>query len=795
MGGKPFLLFGRKEPLVDARKERLKELDSQISEKQKALAGIKHESASAISEAQRMVEKAKSEENALKALRNEVNRRIKLVDSKEARVRELEHTTAQREKVLQTEEVRIQGLKKEELALQTGVSSLEKQISEKQKALADIKRESVRLIAQAEQQVSKAQNEDKTLQALRTEVSKRVGRAEKEEAGLREMEKRMAERESALRDKESRAEKLRREEESLRAAIASMEHAFDEKKSALDERQRTIVKLSNEIAGFMQKRADIQRLEAQARNVMAEEQRLGREVEKKEKLAAQGAKVIADQQEDIEKYTQRLNALRKNVAEFESMKKQLDDEVSDRQKVMLKAKRELADMETAVKDVIGTKDELQKRAAMVAERERRVADIVTKMEQKKGELERLQANADSVGKSKRDLAALVEDKMHVLADLKQVISQNSSTIKELHERELGLRKAEHELKAAQHDIEQSLKALQSKDKEMARKEAVWIEHDKLLKEATRALATDKKVFEDEVRARKAELLLLQQEWDKRRGQLKEEKESLQSEKADVRTLVETDVTLLKDKEDEMVEAIAMFEHDRKKLEEEEKSLLKRVAELERAKAAFEREQKGLNDKEKRIVDGERVVKKGMEYIETERRKIEQDKDQIYRARELKKMLPQLEHKYEELRKSMDRLRAHVMETGTRPAVSRVLKEREKELAVREKGVEFGVRKLMEREHEVEALEQRKEKAFKEYLREEVERVEQGKPGREIMNPEIHAMIDDAREKVMRGQLDDAVRLVSEAEYLIDKLGDASQKRLLMYDVRDLKTSIKLATLT
>jgi hypothetical protein len=81
------------------------------------------------------------------------------------------------------------------------------------------------------------------------------------------------------------------------------------------------------------------------------------------------------------------------------------------------------------------------------------------------------------------------------------------------------------------------------------------------------------------------------------------------------------------------------------------------------------------------------------------------------------------------------------------------------------------------------------------LREEVERVKQGKPGREIANPEVHAMLDDAREKVMQGSLDHAVRLVAQAEYLVDKMNNPNEKRMLMYDIRDLKASIKLATLT
>jgi len=48
---------------------------------------------------------------------------------------------------------------------------------------------------------------------------------------------------------------------------------------------------------------------------------------------------------------------------------------------------------------------------------------------------------------------------------------------------------------------------------------------------------------------------------------------------------------------------------------------------------------------------------------------------------------------------------------------------------------------------------------------------------------------------MQGKIDDAVRMVVEAEYLVEKMRNADQKRMLMYDIRDLKASIKLASLT
>jgi chromosome segregation ATPase len=514
-----------------------------------------------------------------------------------------------------------------------------------------------------------------------------------------------------------------------------------------------------------------------------------------ERRVADGARILSDLEAKTEGHRRILDQSTAQVREMNNLKKQIEDELAQRKKDIQAAKRELLEMENAVKGILMSKDEMQKKTAVLAQREHQLAEQESRIDQKKKELESKRLNLENAERTKQEVSALMEEKKHVLGELKTAVGQNGQLLKEIHEREQKARKAEHDALIAQRESDKKLKMLDSKEKDVTRKEATWTDHEKALKEAIQLLAKDKKDFVDEVNARKAEFLLLSQEWEKKFKDLQEEKRALQVEKTDVRKLVETDVLGLKEKEDELVETIAMLERDKDKLEFEERALLKRVGELERAKAALEKEQKSLGAREKRIIDGERIVQKGMKYIEAEKRKVEHEKDAAYRARELRKVLPKMEHRYEELRRAIAKLEARAMETGARPAMSRVLREREKELEMKEKGIHVEVGRLMEREREVEELEARKEKAFSTYLREEVERVQQGKPGREIVNPEIHAMIDDAREKVMQGRLDDAVRLVAEAEYLAEKVQNSEQRRMLMYDIRDLKASIKLASLT
>ena len=110
--------------------------------------------------------------------------------------------------------------------------------------------------------------------------------------------------------------------------------------------------------------------------------------------------------------------------------------------------------------------------------------------------------------------------------------------------------------------------------------------------------------------------------------------------------------------------------------------------------------------------------------------------------------------------------------------------------MRDKGIDKESARLVEMDHEVRALEGRQEQAFTDYLRSELKNgkvaVKKGPEG-------IQLLIDDARVKLEQGDTGSAIRLASEAELLIERLKDI-EKQTFEYDLRDLKTSIKLAML-
>lgn len=687
-----------------------------------------------------------------------------------------------------------QRLRKLEEKASSRLEALKSESSATRKELSSMKRELSRSRAVMEKWKSVAEQEEKALKAIRTDVDKKIKSADKKSDQLGELEKKLAQKERDLNKKGANTEKLLRREASIRAGIEALQKDQSNQKAVLAERQREVSRLKSEMSGLLRTKTEAKRLELSVKKLTAKDRQLSQDVAKKEKRVADGSKIISTLEKDAENHKRIIIQLGNNISELRAFKKKSDDELSAKNKALMAVERELADMGRDLKIVLKEEEAAEKKKAALSQHAKHLTKQEFRIEQKKRELEKLHVEAQSIERGRRDITALLEDKKHVLNDLKTSIVENSKVIKELHEHERNARRAAQHLEKAQHENNKKLKILEAKEKEITKKEAVWIEHDHALKAATAALSKDKKELSGVVDSRKAELLLVKQEWDKKMRELKTEKSELQREKADVRRLVESDIFALKDKEDELVKTIKLMDEDRDRLEDEEKSLLRRVALLEKTKAALERQENSLKSKEKKITDGERILSKGLKYVGDEKKKIEAEKDKIYRARKMKQMLPKMEKRYTELRKIIGKLEARAIHTGTRPSASRLLKEHEKELALKERGIELETRKLMDRENEVDALEQRKEKAFNEYLREEVERVKQGRPGREIMHPEIHAMIDDTRERVMQGKIDEAVRSLAQVEILVSRLNSQDQKRLFGYDIRDLKASIKLATL-
>ena len=86
------------------------------------------------------------------------------------------------------------------------------------------------------------------------------------------------------------------------------------------------------------------------------------------------------------------------------------------------------------------------------------------------------------------------------------------------------------------------------------------------------------------------------------------------------------------------------------------------------------------------------------------------------------------------------------------------------------------------------------KALTKYLGQELQK----ELGKEVplstKHPSIYGIMEEAKAALNEGRINDAIRMVVQLETLADRLKD-SEKRAVTYDVMELKTNIKLATLS
>ncbi|OYT30869.1 hypothetical protein B6U93_04605, partial [Candidatus Woesearchaeota archaeon ex4484_78] len=226
--------------------------------------------------------------------------------------------------------------------------------------------------------------------------------------------------------------------------------------------------------------------------------------------------------------------------------------------------------------------------------------------------------------------------------------------------------------------------------------------------------------------------------------LRSEKSEISAIKKNVLKLIKKDVSVLKNKEKEVVKLVDDVEKEKQLLDAKQDSIMKKIRELEHAKVVCDRKEKALKLKES-------VIKRLSKELDLRKKKLEKESAQIKRARDLKKVLPKMEKRFRELTRELRKLEKKVKERPVvieKPAVKEVLPEI----------------KLP------------------------------SKPFVEMPQSDIRSMIKNARNIIDSGDLGSADRLVSEIAVRVKKVSDPVERKLLDYELKDLKTSIKLASL-
>ena len=785
---------------IDAREAQLVTLETHISNMKKELAEVKHEATRSLSEVEQRRAQAQKEEKALNALRKEVRERIALAERKEAHLRRLETHFAVSEKRFREEQVQAEKLRQEQVQLTNSVENLGRTLTERKAAT----QEAQKILLEARRETSNL--------AERREELKRI-EASLSQLSVREklLQQDVARKEKRVQDGAHLLESQQQETAQVKATFEQLTAQIEQAQSFLSQLHKDIPVGKRELARVLAQKTSLenQKLEQSllAKKLADQEKFIGQKMREVERFTSQAAEIERKEQATsamLEQKKQVLAQLRaandQNVAASENFKNQ-EAKVKAATQQLLIAQQERG------KRLLEQEKAFVEKNKMLEERAKQVSVAEQAFERKVNSMGLLRAEIETLERRKQEALAVLSEKKQVLNDLKRSTLEQQKTLSQLQSEETEARDAATKLVAAQHEFNKRLKLLEHKEQKfnarekcIATREESSLTREAAVKEVTHLLMQDKQNLVKEIKSREDAFLALQKEWNERVELLQHEKDDLKHEKADVRKLIEADITELVSKEDELVTTISTLEADKKKLEEEEHALIVRVGEFEKAKVVFDKEKGTLEVLRKSIVDNERMVQKGLKLVETEKRKLEHDRDQIYRSRELKKVLPALEKKYGLLQKGVTKLQLTSVEKAMSLSKRKHMTEREHELEEHERRINIEERKLHARKQEVEDLEEHEQVAFHNYLsaqkipEQQSERIAQTPRLSREPSSNIHSLIDEARENVEHGNIDDASRIISEAETLVEKVSDPEQRRQLRYDVRDVKASIKLATL-
>ena len=243
-----------------------------------------------------------------------------------------------------------------------------------------------------------------------------------------------------------------------------------------------------------------------------------------------------------------------------------------------------------------------------------------------------------------------------------------------------------------------------------------------------------------------------------------------------------------------METVKGFEKEHTRIDKKKQSLRNQIAKLEKVSNKYA----DLLQQEKDLKAQEKTLEKGQNALAKDKERVAKIEAKVQHAKELKMNIPMLEKKYAKFMDQVAQAEAKLMAVAPEALAKReLLKDMQTEIGSSRKELETKERLLTNREHifkrQQEHFEEREEEALMEYMHETAEQ-EMGTLPIKTRYPEIQELLDQARASLNKGDANTAVRLAAEIDILIEKLKEVGEKRKLNYDLLELKTNIKLASL-
>ena len=717
---------------------------------------------------------------------------------------------ARREHQLTAEEPRLQKRIAELVQIREQV---EREMNEKQaagaQALKALERESKKAQAQFEQELNEKRGVLASVQKEFEQKTKRIEEIKKAEVEFGKLVRRQ----EAMAKELDRKSKMVAEHE---RAVSGREREFLSRERALMQRlnnlkleqqklEDTIVKrevtfktLQKEIRGKKDWLSALPEAEHRVKELKQEEIEFQKALGERAEIIRQTQNTLKGLETARTKTEHDLTSLQNKIQQLTPLRAEIEKEIEGKTSQLSSFQKELKKIEQRLEEFEKIKETLDAQRAQLDERGKALAqfDRELKMREigaakKEHDVIQREQQLSALAPLQERIAKDMMEKKRLAQEVKDMLQENNKKLEGVHATEASLRKLQTDLARRQREFAGRTREVQLKEKEFVRREIEWLETEKRIREARDELVKQKTDLEEEIKFKTQELSRLKSEWDGMIGALKSAKEDIHKEKMDVRKLVETDLKSLAEKEDETVQLVRELEKDSIRLEENQKAIVGKVRIMEKSKKAYETALTKLREKEKQVMHQEALAKKMLAYTEREKTIVDAQRAKIKESKELRTDVKTLDARYRELLGLTQKAERKAMMYGVRVKEQETVSKKEKLLERREKQLQEQAWKLSLREQ---TLESKREEVVKEYLQEAVEKTFAAAPLIGERYPKIHQMIDSARKNLEHGDIDTAARIVVELELLAEQIKNPEEKRLVSYDIKDLKTSIKLASL-
>jgi len=395
---------------------------------------------------------------------------------------------------------------------------------------------------------------------------------------------------------------------------------------------------------------------------------------------------------------------------------------------------------------------------------------------------------------------LVSDiKLHgqKLVDIEDQISDNKKTIEE---DKKELEKKEDEIMHAFEGIEQSNKELEKKEEEIANLVNEMEENKKILiKEEKKVVDNLKKLKLEKQKIDEGFILIGEsnKRIDFMLKQMRIKVENLDKIWAMKEAALNENITSLAIAKKELLPIARELKIDINKLDKKQVKLSAEIKVMNNMKAALDSKEKELIKQMKNIEMHEASVR---------RREIEVSRKQaiIENVSELRENIPKLKKEHAETKKQVEKELEKLQNIIEEAAAKKgLIKNKEIELMRKEMDISRRERWIRDREYEL-GMEQKQVEREEVHLmakepkfsKTEIDftKVMEGKD--HPMHPEVRPLIRKARELVLQGDINGAIKEIQGIEAAYDNLKENDpEKRQLNYEIMELKTDIKLAEIS